>query len=270
MFKSFLACGAFLLLATSCDLFQPAAEKFSFRAGDYTVYENVLLDTVGNVVSGSTTRSTRTVVRTGVTIGGQSDAALTIDSSFTSAGRFSSADTTYYRVANDEVFYFFDLGAVSQIAAGLGGGGLTAGAITGFESKWIKLAELKDAAGTADFTPTEVTATISAQPFGAIALIARFTGRNQGAADVTIGSNRYRAHRQSQTFSVSASLPVIGRIQISTPVTYDLGIPAQNSTPRTILRTEQKAATFTLPLVGTTVIPGSRSTMTSFRAGSTF
>lgn len=266
---SLLACGAFLLLATSCELFQPAQEKFSFRTGDYTVYENVQLDSSGNTVANTTTRSTRTVLRTGVSIGSQTDAALVVDSLYTSANRLSSVDTTYYRVANNEVFTYFDLGAINQVAAGIGGGGISAGTVTGFEAKWVKIAELNDAAGTADFTQTEVTATINAQPFGAIALVARFSGKNLGATDLTIGTNRYRSHRQTQTFNVSASLPVVGRIQIATPVTYDFGIPSQSSTPRTILRTEQKAASVTVPIVGTVVVPGSRSTMTSFRAGST-
>jgi hypothetical protein len=270
-FKSFLVCSAFVLLATSCNLFQPAVEKFGFRAGDYTEYQNVILDTAGNAVSGSTTRSTRIVVRTGVSIGGQTDAALVVDSNFTAAGGLSNLDTTYYRVANDEVFYYFDLGAIAQIAGGLGGGGAVSGtAISGFTPAWVKLGETKDAAGTADFPSTDIAATITAQPFGAIGLVAKFTGRNQGATNVTIGANTYRAHRQTQTFSLTASLPVVGRLQISTPVVYDLGVPAQNSTPRTIIRTEQKAASFTLPILGTTVIPGSRTTLVSFRAGSTF
>lgn len=266
---SLAACGVFMLLATSCDLFQPAQERFGFRAGDLTVYENVQLDTNGNTVANTTTRSARLVVRTGVSIGGQTDAALVVDSLYGTNSRLTSLDTTYYRVANNEVFTYFDLGAVNQVAAGLGGGGISAGTVTGFEAKWVKIAELNDAAGTADFPQTEVTATINAQPVGAIALVSRFSGRNQGATDLTVGSNRYRSHRQSQTFTVSASLPVFGRIQISAPVTYDFGIPAQNSTPRTILRTEQRAANFTLPILGAVTVPGSRSTIQSFRAGST-
>lgn len=259
-----------MLLATSCELFQPAPEKFGFRTGDITVYENVQLDSNGNTVANTTTRSARLVVRTGVSIGGQTDAALVVDSLYDRNNRLTGLDTTYYRVANNEVFTYFDLGSVSQIAASLGGGAIAPGAVTGFEAKWVKVAELNDAAGTADFPQTEVSATFTAQPFGAIGLVARFSGRNQGATDLTVGTNRYRAHRQNQTLTVSASLPVVGRLQIATPITYDFGIPAQNSTPRTILRIEQKGTSVNIPIVGNIAVPGSRSTIQSFRAGATF
>jgi hypothetical protein len=272
---SLLACGAFLLLTTSCDLFQPAQEKFGFRANDYTVYDATALDTNNNPTS-TTYRVSRTVVRTGVSIGGQTDAVLLRDTTFAPGGtRVNSVDTLYYRVANDEVFYYFDINAIGRIIKRIGSGlGVTLDipslGITGLEPKWVKVAELRDAAGS-DFPSADVAATGMVPTFGSISVSLKITGKNQGLATVAIGSNSYRAHRQTQNYAISTSIPFVGTLRSTATLETDFGIPSQQNTPRTVIRSQDNTVIINdVPIAGRIVAPGERRTISSFRTGTTF
>jgi hypothetical protein len=273
IFKSILACSAFLLLATSCNLFQPATDKFGYRANDYTVYDAATLDSANNPTT-TTYRVTRTVARTGVTIGGQSDAVLLRDTTFAPGGtRVASVDTLYYRVANDEVFYYFDINAVGRIIRRIANGlgqpvdiGLLG--IQGLEPKWIKIAELRDAAGS-DFPQSTFSASGDLATFGSISLSLGLTGKNQGLTTVNVGTNGYRSHRQTQSFAITTTLPFVGAIRSSSVSDTDFGIPAQQNTPRTVIRSQESSVILTVPILGRIVAPGERRTINSFRVGTT-
>ncbi|MCS6809190.1 MAG: hypothetical protein RML40_10730, partial [Bacteroidota bacterium] len=106
----FLAYAVFLaVFAASCTI-QPSTEKFGFRTGDYTVYQQVTLDTTNAPIRDSVFRVTSTVVATGQSIGGQNDAVLIIDSIFAagSTTRLISRDSSYFRIANDEIYWYFN------------------------------------------------------------------------------------------------------------------------------------------------------------------
>ncbi len=276
-FPLVLAALLLTMLASSCELFQPAqADKFGYRTGDYTVYDAAELDTNNNPTA-RTYRVSRTVVRTGVTVGGQSDAVLLRDSTFTSGAspRLASVDTLYYRVANDEVFYYFDINAIGRIIRRIASSfgttvDINALGVTGLEPKWIKIAELRDAAGM-DFPTADFSASGMIPMFGSLSVGLKITGKNQGVVTQAVGSNSYRAHRQAQSYAISTSLPFIGTIRSSSNLETDYGIPAQQNTPRTIIRLQENTVVLpNIPVVGRVIAPGERRTISSFRAGTTF
>lgn len=253
--------GALVLALAACTT-QPSGEKFGFRTGDYSVYENVALDSAGRT-SGATTRSTRTVLRTGVTVGGQSDAVEIIDSNFASTP--TTVSRVYYRVANDEVFYYLDTNGVAAQVGALAMGGAVP-TLRGFTARWVKEAELKDAAGTQDFPSVDFSISTEQPPLGTITVNVKIVGRNQGkTALMSNSSTTYQTHKQAQTVTVSTSL--LGAV-LNIPVTSDYyyGIPAEGA-PRTIIRREAKSTSVSIPLLGAITVPGQRSSLVSFRAG---
>ncbi|TAE29901.1 MAG: hypothetical protein EAZ92_05680 [Candidatus Kapaibacterium sp.] len=265
------------MLVSSCELFQPAqTDKFGYRTGDYTVYDAVELDTSNNPTP-KTYRVSRSVVRTGVTLGGQSDAILVRDSTFTSGAspRIASVDTLYYRVANDEVFYYFDINAVGRIIRRIASSfGATVDVSTlgimGLEPKWIKIAELRDAAGM-DFPSADFSASAMVPMFGSLSVGLKVTGKNQGVVTQAVGSNSYRAHRQAQSYAISTAIPLAGTLRSSASLETDYGIPAQQNTPRTIIRLQENTVVLgNIPIIGRITAPGERRTISSFRAGTTF
>jgi len=255
------SCAALVLALAACTT-QPSGEKFGFRTGDYSVYDNVALDSTGQA-TGAVTRSTRTVVRTGVTVGGQSDAVEIIDSNFASTP--TTVSRVYYRVTNDEVFYYLDTNGVAGQVGALAMGGAVP-TLRGFTPRWVKEAELKDAASTQDFPSVDLSISTEQPPLGTITVNVKLTGRNQGkTALMTNSSTTYQTHKQSQTVTVSTSL--LG-IMLNIPVTSDYyyGIPAEGA-PRTIIRREAKSTSINVPILGAITVPGQRSSLVSFKAG---
>jgi hypothetical protein len=256
-----------LVLAASCTN-NPSGggttgEVFSFKQGDYTVYNNDQLDSNNVVIRDSSFRSTRTVVRTGVSLGGQTDAVLVIDSTFFgTTARVRQIDTTYYRVSNNQVFIYFDLNRFVSILGG-SAGGIDPSAATGVMPQWVQVAALTDAASSQNFPTGSFTATLASQ---GVQLSTQIVGRGQGKVTYTLNGTAYQVHRQTQTTTVSIVVPLFGKIDVVVPAEYDFGIPSQNA-PRAILRTETKATKIVIPILGTTIVPGRSSTFVSFKAG---
>jgi hypothetical protein len=263
-------CAALVLVIAACSNNNDtgtttAGEQFSFKQGDYSVYNNDQLDSANAVVRDSSVRSSRTIVRTGIALGGQTDAVLAIDTTFFgTTTRVNRIDTTYYRVANNQVFTYFD---VARIGSLLGGSGTGFGALNlkDFQAKWVQLADLQDAPGSQNFPASNFSATTELAGF-ALTVTAVITGRNLGKTTTQANATTYNVHRQSQPVTVSLVVPVAGKIDIPLNAEYDFGIPSQGA-PRTIIRTESKSSKIVSPL-GMTNIPGFRSTLVSFRAGS--
>ncbi|MCU0424488.1 MAG: hypothetical protein MUF71_02560 [Candidatus Kapabacteria bacterium] len=251
-----------VLVLQSCDP-NAGGEKFGYKAGDYSVYETVAIDSAGRQ-QGTPTRSTTTVLRTNVSVGGQSDAAELVDSTFGAGG--PTVTRTFYRVSNDEVFYYLDTAGIGAVVGALGMGA-TAPRLTGFTPRWVKSAELKDAAGTMDFPEISFSVSTEQPPLGTVMVTAKIVGRNQGKTAVMINSSTtHQTHRQSQTVTASSTIPLVGNISI--PVTTDtyFGIPSTGA-PRTIVRTESKATSINIPILGPLALPGSRRTLVSFTPG---
>jgi len=232
----------------------PEPEAFSFRQGDYTVYTNTALDAQNNP-TGQAFRSSRTVVRTGVAIGGQNDAVLIVDSTFTPAALGGTRiDTAYFRISNREVFTFLDASRAAALT------GTSAMGLRGFTSRWIKFAELNESAGSEFRDSISVSADLAG--LGTFPLTLRTTGRNQGRAMLMLDQN-YAVYRQTQNFAVSIN--VLGMsLSFAVPGEVDFGGLA--GSPRTILRTQNNSTQLSL-LGMITPVPGSRSTMVSFRPG---
>ncbi len=246
----------------SCDP-NAGGEKFGYRTGDYSVYETVAIDSAGRQ-QGTPTRSTTTVLRTNVSVGGQSDAAELVDSTFGAGG--PTVTRTFYRVSNDEVFNYLDTAGVGAAVGALGMGAM-APRLTGFTPRWVKIGELKDAAGTMDFPEISFSVSTEQPPLGTVMITARIVGRNLGRTSVMINSNTtHQTHRQTQTITVTSTLPLVGSISI--PVTSDsyFGIPSTGA-PRTIVRTESRASSINIPILGPISVPGSRRTLVSFTPG---
>jgi hypothetical protein len=233
----------------------PDPEAFSFRQGDYTVYTNTALDAQNNP-TGQAFRSSRTVVRTGVAIGGQNDAVFMIDSTFAPASLGGTrVDTTYYRISNREVFTFLDASRAAALA-----GGAAMGGVRGFTSRWIKVAELNESAGS-EFRDS-ISVSVDIPGLGALPFVIRTTGRNQGRAMLMLDQN-YAVYRQTQNISTSINLLGMS-FSFAVPGEVDFGGIA--GSPRTILRTQTNSSQFSI-LGMLTPIPGSRGTMVSFRPG---
>lgn len=250
------------LVLQACDP-NAGGEKFGFRTGDYSVYENVAIDSAGRTV-GATTRSTRTVLRTNVSIGGQSDAAELVDSTFGAGG--PTVTRTFYRVSNDELFYYLDTTGVAA-AVGALGMGAPAPRLTGFTPRWVKEAEFKDAASTTDFPEIAFSVSTEQPPLGTVMVNAKIVGRNLGKTALMANSNTtYQTHRQTQTITVSTTIPLVGSISIPVTNDYYFGIPSTGA-PRTLIRAEAKAASVNIPILGPLSLPGQRRTLVSFTPG---
>ncbi len=271
--KFFKILGAFAILAiamAACTPTAPTGEQFGFKTGDYTVYQKVTLDSANNPIRDSVFRVTSTVIATNRSIGGQNDAVLVIDSTFDrgSTTRLASLDSSYYRVANNEIYWFFDTGAIAQFLGGSGSFNLAGVSLTGFQSQWIKLGDLKDAASSQDFSTTSFSANINVQPVGSIGIAATIGGKGLGKTSLSLNNTTYSVHRQSQTIGLRLTIPLLGNLTIPTIQSeYDYGIPSENSTPRTLLRRQINTVVFNVPLVGPSVFNGERRTLVSFTPG---
>jgi hypothetical protein len=251
-----------------------STDRFTFRVGDYAVYQNSQLDSLNRpVTSGALAnyRSTRTVVRGGVSLGGQNDGFLIVDSSFFPTSGLPAGvaggtrvDTTYYRVANDEVFVWFDPSRANSSVSGISTGGGAAPRITGLTSQWYKVAELRDAAGS-DYS-TNLSFNVVDMTLGTIPFTVILSGRNTGRASLSLNGTSNAVHRQSTRVRASFMVPLLGSINLEVPGEIDYGIPSAGA-QRAILRTQTNSYTLTLPLIGSQSVPGSLGTLVSFRPG---
>ncbi len=270
--KFFKILGAFAILAiamAACTSPTPTpsgnGEAFSFKQGDYTVYQAVALDSASNP-SGATYRVTRIIARTGLSVGGQTDAILVVDTTFAANGTtVAGIDSLYYRIANNEVYSYFDLNTIRQIVRGIVSvfGGSPDIALRGFTPGWVKEAELNDAAATIDFPTNTFTTSFDAPLVGAVTVTAKVNGRNQGRTTLTANSTSYQVHRQTQRYDISTTIG----LTLNLPFETDFGASSQGA-PRTIIRAQQNTVTVAIPAFGIRQsVPGERRTMTSFTAG---
>jgi hypothetical protein len=251
-----------------------STERFTFRVGDYAVYQNTQLDSLNRPVSSGTGiipsyRSSRTVVRSGVSLGGQNDAFLLIDSSFIPTTGLPAGvtggtrvDTSYYRVANDEVFVWFDANRALNSVNGLSTGGVPR--FTGLTPQWYKVAELRDAAGS-EFS-TNLSFNVVDMTLGTLPFTLVLTGKNTGRTTLTLNGASSTVHRQSSRVRASFTVPLLGSLSVEVPSEVDFGVPSAGA-QRAILRTQTNSVSITIPLLGTQAIPGALSTLVSFRAG---
>jgi hypothetical protein len=256
LFKHSLALAAFVcgLVLASCNP-EPAGGKFGFVTGDYTVYETVDIDSAGRAI-GPTTRSSTTVLRTNLNIGGQNDAVEIVDTNFVPGGP-PEVQRGYLRIANDELFRYIDTNFIGNIASALAPGA----SVQGFTPRWIKIGELKDAASTQDFPTTDIMFSATDAALGTVNIGAKFTGKNLGRSSLTANNTTYQVHRNSQTVTVSVALLGIN-INLPVTTTYNYGIPSTGA-PRTMIQSESKE--ISTPLFGN--IPGERKTLVSFTPG---
>jgi hypothetical protein len=269
-FSKILGAFAVLVVALAACTTQPSGEKFGFKTGDYTVYQTVTLDSANNAIRDSVFRVTSTVIGTGLSVGGQNDAVLIIDSTFAagSTTRLTSRDSSYFRVANDEIYWYFNTGAIGQFLGGSGSFNLAGVGLSGFQPQWVKLGDLKDAASSQDFATTAFNATINVQPVGSIAIAATIGGKGLGKTSLSLNNSTYSVHRQSQTIGLKLTIPLLGNLTIPTiQAEYDYGVPSENSTPRTLLRRQFNTVSLNVPLIGSTVFNGERRTLVSFTPG---
>ena len=246
-----LFCG---LILASCNP-EPAGDKFGFITGDYAVYETVEIDSAGRATS-PVERSSTTVLRTNLNIGGQNDAVEIVDTTFVTGGA-PEVQRGYLRIANDELFRYIDTNFIGGIASAFGSGA----SVQGFTPRWVKIAELKDAASTQDFPSTDITFSASDAILGTVNIGAKFTGKNLGRSSLMANNTTYQVHRNSQTVTVSVSL--LGtNINLPVTSTYNYGIPSTGA-PRTMIQSESKGVS--TPLFGS--IPGERKTLISFVPG---
>ena len=75
---------------------QPTAGQFSFTVGNRFQFSNVATDTNGATINGSQTTVHETIVASGKTIAGVSNAYLAIDSTFNTSQTLVSVDSIYY------------------------------------------------------------------------------------------------------------------------------------------------------------------------------
>jgi hypothetical protein len=271
----FAFCTGIIILVTGCNPNNPtttALDDFTFKQGDYAVYNYESLDSANAV--GSRYRLSRTILRAGLTIGGQSDVVVAVDSllyDFSGGITFTQVDSTYYRVAQNQIFRYFDAKHYDYLL-----GGLNHFSIQSFknvEPKWIMIADLKDAVSNQNFPTTEFNGVIEVNippPFSVsgIRASAKVTGRNVGRNTVQVSSATYSVYRQTQNASITATVPMEGTVELTVQSEYDFGIPSQNA-PRTILRTQINAIQVNpASRTGTLSRPGYRCTLISFRSGS--
>ncbi len=265
------ACGALIIALAACTT-QPSGEKFGFKTGDYTVYQQSKLDTVNAPIRDSVFRVTSTVIATGLSIGGQNDAVLVIDSTFAavSTTRLTRRDSSYYRVTNDEIYQYFNTGAIGQFLSGASAFNINLADIVlrGFEPKWIKLGDLKDAASAQDFATTGFNATFDVTGFGSIAIAAGVSGKGLGKTSLLLNNTTYSVHRQSQTIGLKLTLPLLGSLTVpAIQSEYDFGVVSENNTPRTLLRRQFNTVATNIPILGAIVFNGQLRTLVSFTPG---
>lgn len=258
------ACAALVIVLAACTTNPtPADNTFFLKQGDYTVYQATALDTT-NKPTGLAYRVTRTVIRTGLTVGGQSDAALIIDTTFAANGTtVSGVDSLYYRIANNEVFSYFDLNIIRQIVRGIVNvfGGSPDISLRGFVPGWVKIGELNDIPSTSDFPATTFTTSFDAPLVGSLTLTAKVGGRNQGKTSLTVNGTTYQVHRQTEKYDITTTIG----LSVILPFEMDFGISSQGA-PRTILRSQQNSIIIASPLFRQ-ALPGEQRTITSFTAG---
>jgi hypothetical protein len=267
-------CAALVLVMAACSNNNDtgtttAGEQFSFKQGDYSVYNLQQLDSTNNPVPDSTFRVTRTVIRTGVTLDGQNDAALILDSTFAigSTTRAISIDSLYFRVANNEVYWYFDTRAIGQFLPNSGLLDFSGVPLTGFQPKWIKFAELRDAASTQEFSANDFSATVDITGLGPLNIVARISAKGLGKTTLSLNNTSYSVHKQSSSITLTVTTP-FGALPIPTIASeYNFGIPTENNTPRTIITQQTNTVVATLPILGPQVLNGERRTLVSFRAG---
>jgi hypothetical protein len=253
---------------------QTGGVKFGFKTGDYTVYQQSKLDTTNTPIRDSVFRVTSTVIATGLSIGGQNDAVLVIDSTFAfgSTTRATRRDSSYYRVANDEVYQYFNTGAIGQYLSGASAFNINLAdvVLVGFEPKWIKLGDLKDAASAQDFATTAFNASFNVTGVGPVAIAASVSGKGLGKTSLSLNNTPYSVHRQSQSIGLRLTLQLLGNVNVTVPVIqseYDFGVVSENSTPSTILRRQFNTVATNIPVLGAIIFNGQRRTLVSFTPG---
>jgi hypothetical protein len=269
-FSKILGAFAVLVVALAACTTQPSGEQFGFKTGDYTVYQQSKLDTNNTAIRDSVFRVTSTVIATGLSIGGQNDAVLVIDSTFaaSSTTRLASRDSSYFRVSNNEIYWYFNTGAIGQFLNSAGTFSLAGIVLQGFQPQWIKLGELKDAASSQDFSTTTFNATFDATGFGTLAIAATVGGKGLGKTSLSLNNTTYSVHRQSQTIGLKLTIPLLGNLTVpAIQSEYDFGVPSENSTPRTLLRRQFNTVSLNLPLLGPLLFNGQRRTLVSFTPG---
>ncbi|MCS6809416.1 MAG: hypothetical protein RML40_11535, partial [Bacteroidota bacterium] len=159
-------------------------------------------------------------------------------------------------------------GAIGQF---LGGGNIFRGGnttLSGFEPKWIKLGDLKDAPSSQDFMTSSFNATLPVDIVGTAAIAATVGGKGLGKTTLSLNNTTYSVHRQSQTIGLRVTLPVIGMLNVPTIQNeFDFGIPSENNTPRTLIRRQFNTVSLSIPLLGNLVFNGQRRTLVSFTPG---
>lgn len=269
-FSKILSLFALIAIVLAACTTQPSAEKFGYRTGDYTVYQQVKLDTTNMPIRDSVFRVTSTVLATGQSIGGQSDAVLVIDSLFApgSTTRLLSRDSSYFRVSNDEIYWYFNTGAIGQFISSAGVFNLGGVVLSGFQPQWIKLGDLKDAASAQDFTTSTFNATFPIPLAGNAAVTATVGGKGLGKTTLSLNNTNYSVHRQTQTIGLRLTIPGLGNQTVpAIQSEYDFGIPGENNTPRTLIRRQFNTVSLNLPILGALVFNGQRRTLVSFTAG---
>jgi hypothetical protein len=273
-FSLFAFCVGVVTLVAGCNPNNPsttAVDDFTFKQGDYAVYNYESLDSA-NVVR-SRYRLSRTILRAGLTIGGQSDVVVAVDSVFYDfpGSAFTLVDSTYYRVVQNQVFRYFDAKHYDFLL-----GGLNHFPIQSFKNiqpKWIMIADLKDVASNQDFPITEFNGVIEVNippPSSVLGIIgsAKVTGRNVGRNTIQVSTATYSVYRQTQNASITVTVPMEGTVELTVQSEYDFGIPSQNA-PRTILRTQINAIRVNpANRTGTLSKPGYQCTLISFKSGS--
>jgi hypothetical protein len=268
-------CVSILLVLSACTPMQqppapvailPPADAFYFKFGDYTVYNNERLDSNNVVIPGSIYRSSRVIDRVDAGVGDR-NSVLAIDTIFVGlTNRVFKVDYTYYLVRDKKVFVYLTGDSPSiYTAIALGFTGNQALKLTfasGVFPNWVQIANLNESVSGEEF----MEAYFLTRPVDSIAVTLRITGRSQGKTSLSLNNTPFAVSRYVQTLTRSVSALVNPNIDFSKMAEYDIGLPGEGA-PRTIVRSEMKSVTITVPGTGRQVLNGLRTTLVSFQPG---
>lgn len=223
---------------------------FTFKVGDRAKYQNFTLDSAGGVNIISRYISYRTIIKLNVPIGGQTDAAMALDSIYKPDNSFDRVDTNYFRVSGSDL-YMYNFGkTIAKVMPTTMNPRYTSG--------WMEMADMSSTAG--DYTGDNIQMTITYLG-NDIPVPLTMNGSNKGVADlVVLNGPTWKGFQQACTMKSN----ILGT-PINIPVDFYIGgVIGANNSPSAIL--SYKVASTVLPIVNISM-PGVMQSLLEFTAG---
>lgn len=191
---------------------------FTFAVGDTFHFSQWKTDANNKAIPTTHVLIKEVVVKSGVTIGGQSNVYMAIDTTTDTTGRFITYDTVYYYTDGTSISVY---GLIAKLIYQYSNGGISV------PPKWNKMI---DAGNTGGWLTDTTTATISG-----ITGTEQTNGKDTGMATIQVGSTAMNADEAVHHGTISAGIAGTAQILLYAYATY---------TPTVIARYVAASTTF--------------------------